>query len=317
MNFSQQVKLELLRVVPEKHCCMLSELSAITQTVGSLTLMGRGKIRVAYHTENTDLAKRIFQLLQMRLQITAQIEYHQLPRFGGRQECVLTVSEQDAPHLLSALHMMRPSEGSYVYCGVPRAAINRKCCRQAFLRGALLGTGTIADPEKGYRVEITLPNEERADMIRKVMEKSGITSSVTERRGVIVLYVKRGDDIVTLLAQTGAHKALLELENIRIRRESMGRVNRAINCDNANIVRQLSAGNKQAMCIKEYSLSRSLAGLDRDLAELARVRMLNPDVSLEQLGQMLTPPVTKSAVNYRMRKLMEHIQNEMTNQNKE
>lgn len=307
MNFSQRVKQELMHVVPERHCCMLSELSAITQTIGSLMLMGRGKLRVVYHTENTDLAKRIFQLLQVRLQITAQIEYRLLPRFGGRQECLLTVSEQDTPRLLASMRMMRPSEGEYVYRGVPRAAITRKCCQQAFLRGALLGTGSVSDPASGYRAEITLPNEERAENIRRVMEKCGIDASTTKRRNTVVLYVKKGDDVVTLLAATGAHSALMEMENIRIRRDSLGKTNRALNCDSANISRQLNAARAQAEKITDFSLSCSLAGLSHELSELARIRMLNPDVSLEQLGQMLTPPVSKSAVNYRMRKLMKII----------
>lgn len=307
MNFSQRVKQELLHTVPEKHCCMLSELSALTQTVGSLMLMGRGRIKVVFRTENTDLAKRIFQLLQIRMQITAQVEYHALPRFGGRQECMLTVPESDSLRLLSALHMMRPGEGEYIYKGVPRAAIGRKCCRQAFLRGAFLGSGSMQDPSAGYRMEITLPNPDRADTILKVMEKSGIHGYITERRGATVVYIKKGDDIVTMLAQTGAHNCLMEMENIRIRRGSLGQVNRALNCDNANIGRQLTAGDGQAKAITDYSLNHSLAGLSRELGELARSRMLNPDLSLEQLGQMLNPPVTKSAVNYRMRKLMKII----------
>ncbi len=302
MTFSQQCKLEMLKVNPGKTCCMLSELSALTQTLGSLGLMGGGKLKVTYRVTSAELAKRVFQLLLLTLGIRAENEYSYHARFGGRQVCEVTVKDPDAHRLLSALHMMRP--GGDVFKGVPRAAINRKCCRRAFMRGAFLGSGAIEDPENEYRLEIALPNAERAETLARVMEKSGINALQSERRGQTILYVKRGDDVSTLLAEMGAHSAMMQLENVRINKESMGRVNRALNCDNANMKKQLQAGENQLQRIMWYSLNCSLAGLNEDLSELARVRMLNPDVSLEQLGQMLTPPCTKSAVNYRMRKLM-------------
>ena len=125
MSFSSQVKDELLKTRPEKSCCMLSELSALTQACASLRLSG-GRIRVVYEVENAKLAKRIFLLLKKRLEIAPVLEFTRYKRLGGRRACLLTVSEGDSRRLLVAMRMIRESEGGDIFRGVPRAAETRK-----------------------------------------------------------------------------------------------------------------------------------------------------------------------------------------------
>ena len=122
-----------------------------------------------------------------------------------------------------------------------------------------------------------------------------------------IVYVRRGDDVVSCLALMGAHRALLDMENTRINRDARNRANRARNCDEANLKKQLSAGESQAQAIVAYSLAHSLSGLPAELQEIGRLRMLHPEASLEELGQMLQKPIGKSGANHRMRKLMEII----------
>ena len=119
-----------------------------------------------------------------------------------------------------------------------------------------------------------------------------------------MVYVKRGDDVVSCLALMGAHQALLEMENVRIRKDGRNQANRARNCDEANLKKQLSAGARQAQAITAYSLAHSLGGLPRELQEIGRARMLHPEASLEELGQMLPTPIGKSGANHRLRRLM-------------
>ena len=116
--------------------------------------------------------------------------------------------------------------------------------------------------------------------------------------------MKRGDDVVSCLALMGAHQALLEMENVRIRKDGRNQANRARNCDEANLKKQLSAGARQAQAITAYSLAHSLGGLPRELQEIGRARMLHPEASLEELGQMLPTPIGKSGANHRLRRLM-------------
>jgi len=316
MSFSSLVKEELLRIHPEKQCCMLSELSALTQACASLRLVGRGRVNVVYETESAPLAKRIFLLLKKRLEISPTLEFTRYRRLGGRRVSVLKVPEAESRRLLIALHMLQESDEGAVYRGVPRAAMTRRCCRASFVRAAFLGAGAVTTPEKGYHLEFTSA-ESRADTLMKILEKSGIQSAVTQRRGAQVVYIKKGDDVVSALGLMGAHTSLLEMENIRIRRDGRNQANRARNCDEANLKKQLFAGAKQAQAIIAYSLKNSLGALPKELQELGRTRMLHPEASLEELGQMLTTPVGKSGVNHRMRKLMAIIETQPENKEEE
>ena len=308
MSFSSQVKQELLRIMPEKHCCMLSELSALTQTSASLHLRGGGRVRVSYETENAALAKRIFLLLKRRMEITPQMEFNRHKRLGGRRLFILSVPEAESRRLLIALRMLQESEAGPVYKGVPRAAMTRRCCRASFVRAAFLGAGSVISPDQEYHLEF-VSSPARADTLMKILEKSGIEAHLTHRRDTEVVYLRRGDDVVSCLALMGAHTSLLEMENIRIGRDARNQANRARNCDEANLKKQLSAGERQSQAIVAYSLAHSLGGLPEDLQEIGRIRMLHPEASLEELGQMLKKPVGKSGANHKMRRLMAIIEN--------
>ena len=303
MSFSSQVKKELFRIFPEKPCCMLSELSALTQTCASLRLSGRGRVRVVYETENAALAKRLLQLLKRRLGIVPSLEFNRHKRLGGRLLFILSVPEAESRHLLVALRMLQENEGGPVFKGVPRAAMTRRCCRAAYVRAAFLGSGAVSSPEKEYHLEFTSTGT-RTETLTKILEKCGIPALITARREAQVVYLRKGDDVVNCLALMGAHASLLEMENIRISRDGRNRANRARNCDTGNLKRQISAGERQAQAIVRYSLAHSLAGLPREMQELGRLRMLHPEASLEDLGQMLASPLTKSGVNHRLRRLM-------------
>ena len=307
MSFSSQVKEELFRSLPEKPCCMLSELSALTQTCASLRLSGRGRVKVVYETENPALAKRIFLLLKRRMEIVPALEFNRHKRLGGRRLSILTVSESESRRLLITLRMLQEGEGGPVFKGVPRAAMTRRCCRAAYVRAAFLGAGAVSSPDKEYHLEFTSTGS-RTETLLSILEKSGIQAAVTQRREARVVYLRRGDDVVNCLALMGASGALLEMENIRISREARNQANRARNCDTANLNKQLSAGERQAQAIIRYSLDNSLGGLPRDLQEIGRLRMLHPEASLEELGQMLPAPLGKSGVNHRLRRLMTEIQ---------
>ena len=303
MSFSALVKEELLRIRPEKHCCMLSELSALTQSCASLRLSGGGRMRVVYQVESAPLAKRIFLLLKRRMGIVPTLEFNHSGRLGGRRISVLTVPEGESRRLLIALRMLRESENGMVFKGVPRTAMTRRCCRAAFVRAAFLGAGAISAPEKGYHLEF-VSSGAKTEILIRILEKSGIPAHLVKRRGADVVYLKRGDDVVSCLALMGAHSALMEMENVRIRRDGRNQANRARNCDEANLKKQLSVGEKQSRAIVQYSLGHSLGGLPRELQEIGRLRMLHPEASLEELGQMLPTPLGKSGVNHRMRRLM-------------
>ena len=151
-SFSASVKEELIRMPAGRACCMLSEISALTQTSGHLSFRGGGWISASYRVDNAGTARRLFQLLKKRLNVTPSLHFTQTRQLGGRRTCVLSLGTEDTRILLNALHMAETDEDGHIHIRrtVPRHPLTRQCCGRAFLRGAFLGAGTVTNPEKGY-----------------------------------------------------------------------------------------------------------------------------------------------------------------------
>lgn len=306
MSFSATVKDELIRLPLGKSCCILSELSALTQTSGSLALRGLGRVQVTYRVENAALARRIFLLLRT-LGITAKLHFVQHSRLGGRRTCVLTLGDQDSQTLLIALHMMEQDEEGHIFLRrtAPRHPMTRQCCRRAFLRGAFLGCGSMNNPDKSYHFEWVAEDQSLRQTLAKLLDKCGLPLHEHIRKGQNVIYLKGAQQIADMLALMGASQAVLEMENIRIKKQMRGEANRAANCDEHNSERMLNAADEQIQAIKLISIQRGLFTLPPGLQEMARLRLEHTSLSLAELGQLLSPPVGKSGVNHRMRRLMD------------
>jgi len=306
-SFSAGVKEELNRLPLGKPCCMLSEISALTQTSGHLAFRGGGWISVSYRLDNAGTARRLFQLLKKRLNAAPKLHFTQTSQLGGRRTCVLTLGPEDTRTLLNALHMAETDEEGQIHLKrtVPRHPMTRQCCRRAFLRGAFLGAGTVTNPEKDYHFEWKAEDERLAETLEKLLEKCGLPCKSYLRRGRRVIYLKGAQQVSDILAVMGAGSGVLEMENTRIRKQLRAAATRAANCDEHNSEKMLDAGQKQAEAIRRISLARGLFTLPPALREVARLRLENPDLSLKELGEMMNPPVGKSGVNHRLRRLME------------
>ena len=306
-SFSAGVREELIRLPMGKPCCMLSEISALTQTSGHLAFRGGGWISASYRLDNAGTARRLFQLLKKRLNVAPKLHFTQTRQLGGRRTCVLTLGTEDTRVLLDALHMAEIDEEGHIHIRrtVPRHPMTRQCCRRAFLRGAFLGAGTVTNPEKGYHFEWKAEDEQLAQTLGKLIEKCELPVQSYVRNGQRVIYFKGAQQISDMLALMGAGSSVLEMENVRIRKQLRAAATRAANCDEHNSEKMLDAGQKQAEAIRRISLARGLFTLPPALREIARLRVENPDMSLAELGEALDPPVGKSGVNHRLRRLME------------
>jgi len=185
------------------------------------------------------------------------------------------------------------------------ADIKRSCCKRAFLRGAFLCVGSITDPEKSNHLEFVLTNEELADLLIEYMAEFEIVAKTIRRKKHFVVYLKDGEEIVNLLNVMGAHVSLMEFENQRILKEISNSVNRRVNCETANIAKTVNAATKQVEDIILIRDTCGFGGLPQNLREMAQVRIDYPDASLKELGSYLEPPVGKSGVNHRLRRLSE------------
>ncbi len=307
MSFSSNVKDELCRLPLGKNCCMLSELTALYRTSGSLSFHGSGRVQVQYRTENAALARRIFRLLRARLSITPRLHYVQHARLGGQRTCVLTVGDEDSQKLMLALNMTeRDEEGNIRYRRTTvRHPMTRQCCRRAYLRAAYLGAGTMSNPEKEYHFEISTMDQSLVRELSRLLEKSGLPVNTYQRKGSTVVYLKGAQQISDAMAMMGATNSVFALEDIRIRKQARGAANRAINCDEHNFQRMLDAADAQVEGIRRYVIVKGMRSLPPALQEIAQKRLDNADLSLVELGQQFEPPLSKSAVNHRMRRLME------------
>lgn len=308
MSFSSEVKQELVSLRIDKGCCMLSELNALTQSCASMTLHGRGQVSIAFSCENVSVAKRIFILLKKRLEINATPHFNKVTRFGGRRVCVIRLSQADTRKLMLSLHMLHESEQGEVFRGLPRRALTRKCCQHAFLRGAFLGEGSVTAPEHDYHVEFVCNSEARAQALSHLLTRCELDCAIMPRRGAHIVYLKRSSQISTLLGLMGATRAMMHYENILAQRSLHENVLRATNCDHSNMLRQLSAAQKQISALQYLQEHDLLSALSPALRDMAQLRLNNPDASLEQLGEMLDPPLGKSGVNHRLRKIVQFAQ---------
>lgn len=183
--------------------------------------------------------------------------------------------------------------------------LSKRCCKKAFLKGVFLAGGTITDPEKIYQLEIIQNTGEAAELVRKQLGFFGITAKIAERKGRYAVYVKDGDQIADFLAAVQASTSLLTLENVRVVKDVRNTVNRKVNCETANLNKTVLAARMQ---IRDIEWIQSYIGFDKlpdPLREAAQMRLLNPDVTLQELGNMMDPPVGKSGINHRFRRLHE------------
>ena len=185
------------------------------------------------------------------------------------------------------------------------ALIQNPCCRRSYIRGAFLASGSISDPEKGYHFEIVCSEASRAEQLLEMLGSFGVEAKITLRKNSYILYVKEGSQIADILNVMEAHVGLMKFENIRILKEMRNSVNRQVNCETANINKTVSAAVKQ---IEDITYLRDTVGFDHipdNLVEAAIARLDNPDATLKELGETLDPPVGKSGINHRLRRLSE------------
>jgi len=183
--------------------------------------------------------------------------------------------------------------------------VKSSCCKRAFLRGAYLAAGSMSDPNKSYHVEIVCPSEVQANQIMKMLQDFGLDAKTVLRKKYYVVYMKEGENIADFLNIIEAHKALMEFENLRILKEMRNSVNRRVNCETANITKTVTAATRQIEDIEYIRDHYGLRNLPENLRQIAEIRLEYPDAPLKELGSYLDPPVGKSGVNHRLRKISE------------
>lgn len=302
MSFSSDTKNELARLTPDKKCCILAEIAAFIRFCGKLRLAGGGKFTIVLTTEIPAVARRFNTLIKNYFNVETAIEVGQGNTLKKRKYYSITIGPEElSEQILRETGILMIREGmNYLTDGIYDGLIRTKCCRKSYLRGAFLAAGTMTHPEKGYQFEIVCGTDILATDTRRLINTFvDLHAKKVIRKKEYVVYVKESGQILDLLAIMGAHSQYFIFEDVRFKKELRNEANRLSNCDQANIDKALSAAGRQIENIEKIGVDN----LPKRLQEIAVLRLDNPDVSLTELGEMLDPPLKKSGVNHRMKRI--------------
>lgn len=343
MSFSSLVKNELCRISVKEKCCLKAELSAIVAIGGIISLArGREEIKIitenaAFARRTYTLFKELLGLFaEVRCKKNKKLKKHTsyLLSVIGSKNVYKVISTLKIPLHLHAgknhieenhieekrvkekntggkhtgeknaeeKHTAERTKIPVLEQGTGKIIAN-PCCRRAYLRGAFLASGSISDPEKTYHVELTTRVPHLAHELKGIIGSYNLNAKVIKRKGYYLIYLKEGDHIVDFLNIIGAHSALLNMENIRILKDMRNSVNRIVNCETANLGKTVNASVRQINNIEYIRDNIGFKNLPRGLREIAELRLQYRDASLKELGEMLEPPLGKSGVNHRLRRL--------------
>ena len=306
MSFSSQVKDELEKVVPSAGHCRAAALAAILYCSGRLD---RSTNTVTFLADRTAQMRKCFTLLRKSLNIDGGLKQSKM---GGsasaknRYQVVLPRGKAD--ELFELLKITdRGTDGSFrdLQETVAPALLERVCCRRAFLREMFIACGSITDPSKDYHLEFDCPGRQQAEQVQRVLCGLGKSAGIVPRGKLFIVYLKDSADIVETLNLMGAPVSMMAMENQRILKDLRNTVNRRVNCETANIGKTVAASGKQIEGIRFLEERGILGTLPENLRQIARLRLEYPDAPLRELGELAVPPIGKSGVNHRLRKLME------------
>lgn len=307
MSFSGQIKEELSKNISSARHCQIAELAAIIQYGGSLTLKNDGNCLLKIQTENKYVARKCCILWKKTFKMNADIAVrHNVHPTGG---LIYVVQTEHQALIRKCLDMLKISVMDMVEqdvnCITDARLLKNSCCKRSFLRGAYLSIGSMSDPNKSYHLELVCVDEAHAAHLIGLLRDFGLEAKMVMRKKYYVVYLKEGENISDFLSVVEAYQGMMEFENARIVKDMRGMVNRKVNCEIANINKTVSAAARQVADIKLIEAHGGLDRLPEQLAEIAYVRLENPESSLEEIGKLLSPPVGKSGVNHRFRKISE------------
>ncbi|AYG00482.1 DNA-binding protein WhiA [Lactococcus allomyrinae] len=295
MSFTSDVKKELTR-----NFATTGTLLALVRMNGSVGISGGLTLSIA--TENAGTAKYIYQMLLELYEIRAEIRVHQKTTLSKNR--VYTVFIEDgATDLLDELSL---AEALMLDNGVPDFVKNDNLMSRDYLRGAFLSSGSLHNPEKGeYQLSISNVYQEHAEDLQEIFRKFELNARVIERKNRWILYLSKAEEIMDFLTLIGAMQARLKFEDAKMIREMRGLANRQSNFENANIAKSVAASQEVIEAIHFLNEKKELEQLPPQLTVVAKLRLENPEATLKELGELLDPPLGKSGVNHRLRRLVE------------
>ncbi|WP_302626425.1 DNA-binding protein WhiA [uncultured Eubacterium sp.] len=305
MSFSGKVKDELSIHISSAMHCKIAEIAAILSMCGSVSIDENNNYSVRFRTETRATAEKLKKLLWKTFRFETEIVCRNNAYSKNQQTYTISIKDNEkAKKVLQATKLINENGDIEENFSITNnVVIMKDCCKRAFIRGAFMAAGSITNPQKSYHFEIKCNSDKKSEQIINLLKSFAIDAKTVARKGNFVVYIKEGEGIVDVLNVMEAHVALMEMENIRILKDMSNYYNRQNNCEIANIKKTVSTSFRQIEDIKMIIEKKGLSYLPEKLQDIAIVRIDNPDASLQELGQMLEPPLGKSGVNHRLRKI--------------
>lgn len=301
MSFSSEIKDEVAKIKVEDYKIILSELAGITPMCGILNFKNN-KISMEYITENAPVARRIFTFLRRSFGFDVEVKNVRSTQLK-KNVFIIYISQDESCRLL--LDELKYIKGASVFMinYAPTDLIKTSNEKKAYIRGAFMGSGSITDPKKGYHLEFVSENESNAYFLRDAINEFGLKSKVIMRKEKYIIYIKDSEQISDFLSLIGAYNSVLNYENVRVIKEMRNNVNRIVNCETANLNKTVKSSYDQVEDIKLIEREIGIENLDEDLKAIAKIRLENRSMSLNDIANSLEPKLSKSTVNYRFKKL--------------
>ena len=293
VSFSGKAKAEICKILPQKRCCALSQCFGILLFCNSF---GAGGIRII--TESKEFAAALPKLFKKAFNVT----FDSYPESEATGKLNFQITDPaKLSQILEAYGFAMDTLAMHINLPV----VEEDCCKASFLRGAFLAGGSVTDPGKGYHMELTTVHQSVSREGYALMEEvMGFYPKSASRGGGQVLYLKQSDLISDFLTYLGAPVAAMGIMEAKLEKELNNRVNRRCNCDDANTSKVVEAAQEQLASIRVLHSRGLYDQLPNKLQQAAKARQENPEASLTELAAMMEPPITKPAMNHRMKKIV-------------
>jgi cell division protein WhiA len=302
VSLSEDLRGELAAIAPRSECDRLAELSGLFHSAGSVHLRGRGEVDVHLDVADPAVARRAFTLLR-GFGVSSEIRTYQRRAFDGATRYQLYVAGDE--RALQVLHEAGVLSARLTPLPTPpRRVVARACCRGAYLRGALLGGGSLSGPRSAH-LELRSAEPEGAAFLARLAAEEGVELRVAERTRHAIAYAKGTDAIEGVLALAGAGRTVLVFEKSSVMAATRSRANRLANADHANLVRTSRAAHQQLRAIRRLRRTGDFAKLPAQLQEIGELREQHPTLSLRELARVCDPPASKAAAQRRLQKLQQ------------
>ena len=294
-SFSYKAKAELCRTAVQRLCCARAECYGVLLYCNTFTMQ---EVRII--TENPEFAARLPRLFHRAF----NVKFDRLPtEEAPGSKLIFQITDPEKLRRIMDTLGYDPRQSLVLH--VNFAMLEEDCCRMSFLRGAFLAGGSVTDPEKRYHLELSTSHVQASREVSALLQEMGFLPRSVMRGGSAVIYFKQSEHIEDLLTTLGAPVAATEIMTAKVDKEIRNGANRAMNCDMANVNKTLDAVATQQEAIEKLEKARQLEKLPEKIQETARLRMQNPELPLAQLAALFDPPISKSCLNHRIRKIME------------